>query len=48
VVGGFANDLYWSSTVSDNFNAWFQDFDYGLQYSDDMGAALSVRAVRAF
>ena len=48
VVGGFANDLYWSSTEDSSNNAWSQDFSNGYQdyyYKDD---TYYVRAVRAF
>ena len=48
VVGGFANDSYWSSSEGNNDFAWYQYFDGGSQ--DDFGKdySLRVRAVRAF
>jgi hypothetical protein len=49
VVGGFANDSYWSSTESGADGVWFQDLNNGLQNvvfgKDDR---FRVRAVRAF
>ena len=47
-VGGFANDLYWSSTENDSSDAWAQDFDTGAQDSYGKFSSLRVRAVRAF
>lgn len=47
VVGGFANDYYWSSTENDNFNAWYQSFLSGNQYANPKNATYYVRAVRA-
>tara|TARA_Y100000389_G_scaffold80119_1_gene76847 strand:- start:362 stop:751 length:390 start_codon:yes stop_codon:yes gene_type:complete len=47
VVGGFANLSYWSSTGNGNGIAWFQLFNYGLQYYANKGANYGyVRAVR--
>ena len=43
-----ANNYYWSTTESDNSNAWFQYFLDGFQYFDDKGNPIYVRAVRAF
>ena len=48
VVGGFADNYYWSSTELDSFYAWLQDFTYGYQYYGYKGLTLPVRAVRAF
>ena len=46
-VGGFADGYYWSSTISEYYDAWTQNFYNGYQtdanYDTDM-----VRAVRAF
>jgi hypothetical protein len=47
-VGGFADDVYWSSTESDSGNAWGQGFSSGRQYNDGKGNKYNVRAVRAF
>ena len=49
VVGGFAGDFYWSSSESNSYYAWNQNFSNGNQYySGYKGNALPVRAVRAF
>jgi hypothetical protein len=48
VVGGFASNLYWSSTENDSFTAWTQDFTNGLQFSLSKASTLPVRVVRAF
>ena len=47
VVGGFANNYYWSSTENDSLFAWAQGFSYD---SSDFfkSLVLPVRAVRAF
>ena len=48
VVGGFANNYYWSSSENDTFYAWYQYFGSGTQ---DVSGTLSfylVRPVRAF
>ena len=48
VVGGFANNYYWSSTELDNFDAWIQYFYYGIQHNfANKGYPSYVRAVRA-
>jgi hypothetical protein len=47
-VGGFALNVYWSSTEYDSNGAWGQYFNYGLQNYDDKYYTLPVRAVRAF
>ena len=31
IVGGFANDNYWSSSKFDNNNAWNQNFNNGTE-----------------
>ena len=50
LVGGFANNYYWSSTEIGNFYAWFQYFNNGFQdvYGFKKLSLLYVRAVRAF
>lgn len=48
VVGGFANNIYWSSTEYDNNYAWFQFFFNGDQYQGSKNLTDGVRAIRAF
>ena len=50
VVGGFANDLYWSSTEDNRFSAWYQNyFGNGSQGASNKNSTfIRVRAVRAF
>lgn len=48
VVGGFASNLYWSSSEFSGFGAWSQDFASGGQYDFGKDGAFGVRAVRAF
>lgn len=48
LVGGFSNHLYWSSTESDSFNAWFQNFYIGEQFTGNKNLSHRVRTVRAF
>ncbi len=48
VVGGFANDGYWSSTDYSNTLVWDQYFGGGYQYYYTKTADDLVRAVRAF
>ncbi len=48
VVGGFANDNYWSSSENDANNAWNQNFNNGNQNDDNKNNTLRVRAVRGF
>jgi hypothetical protein len=47
-IGGFAGDLYWSSSEGNAYYAWFQDFYNGTQYGDYKVNGDRVRAVRAF
>ncbi len=47
-VGGFANNIYWSSTEYSNNYAWLQYFDYGIQNYTSKGTTAYVRAIRAF
>ena len=47
-VGGFASNYYWSSTEIDAYDACFQNFLYGAQFSSGKGSTLPVRAVRTF
>jgi len=47
VVGGFANNYYWSSSEGISDDAWSQNFSSGYQYSSgSKGLTLPVRAVR--
>ena len=48
VVGGFASNVYWSSTEYASISAWYQDFGNGDQYLDFKVVTFYVRAVRAF
>jgi hypothetical protein len=48
-IGGFADDLYWSSSEKTVVTAWLQSFGTGTQYSTtqkDYGTR--VRAIRSF
>jgi len=49
VIGGFANNFYWSSTEDDYNDAWLQYFFYtGYQNGSGKYDICCVRAVRAF
>ena len=48
VVGGFANNDYWSSSENGSGIAWSQYFLNGFQYNTSKLNPLPVRAVRAF
>ena len=52
VIGNLGTDWYWSSTESDLYDAWYQDFSSGYQstsWKDSYGRwPLAVRAIRAF
>jgi Protein of unknown function (DUF1566) len=48
VVGGFANNNYWSSTEYSSTAAWSQNFLNGNQDDGTKLSTLPVRAVRAF
>ena len=50
VVGGFANNYYWSSTEFDSTYAWLELFLNGSQYDSNKSGSVfvRVRAVRAF
>ncbi|HDP80243.1 MAG TPA: DUF1566 domain-containing protein [Spirochaetes bacterium] len=45
---GFDDDIYWSSTQSGDYGAWFQNFHDGLKTSYRKDFVFQVRAVRAF
>ena len=47
-IGGFASNVYWSSTEGDNVLAWGQYFYDGFQGYDVKNVNYVVRAVRAF
>ena len=48
LVGGFTNQLYWSATESDSFNAWFQNFYMGEQFTGNKNLTHRVRTIRSF
>ena len=48
LIGGFANNYYWSSSEYSADYAWFQEFGSGSQNYNDKYYTLYVRAVRAF
>jgi len=48
VVGGFANNNYWSSSEYDNYGAWVQYFNGGNQNNNNKNNTNYVRAVRGF
>lgn len=50
LVGGFANEIYWSSTEIELGSAWVQYFLDGSQFSDNTsdGATVGTRAIHAF
>jgi hypothetical protein len=48
VVGGFASNLYWSSSEGGAIFAWGQAFNGGSQFVDPKVEKFVVRAVRAF
>ena len=47
-VGGFSPANYWSSSGTNAYNAWLQNFSFGSQGSGTKGAAIYVRPVRSF
>lgn len=48
IIGGFANEFYWSSSEYQNNYAWCQDFTGGGQGSPFKVVSLHVRSIRAF
>lgn len=48
VVGGFVDDVYWSSTESGLNNAWDQDFSTGTMFEATKHFTNYIRAIRAF
>ena len=49
LIGGFAPDVYWSSSELNYLNAWYQPFNNGYQnYNYYKDITYRVRAVRAF
>jgi hypothetical protein len=50
IVGGFANEIYWSSTElhPNNARASTQTFTNGVQNNHDKSSTFYVRAIRAF
>jgi hypothetical protein len=47
-LGGFQDEVYWSSSQSSKFGAWGQDFSNGDQGSNGNDTLYWVRPVRAF
>ncbi len=47
-IGGFANAIYWSSTIGPTFGAWDQDFLTGNQHDASRYDSYYVRAIRTF
>lgn len=48
VIGGFQNNIYWSSTEADTNDAWFENFTNGGQSSTIKNGNQYVRPIRAF
>ncbi len=48
IVGGFANDWYWSSTEENDGLAYMIDFNEGFFFSDFKNTQCRVRAIRSF
>jgi hypothetical protein len=48
VVGGFADDVYWSSLEAEKDYAWYQNFTSGIQSYTGKGNSFYVRAIRVF
>ena len=48
MIGGFAQDHYWSSTEDDSNLAWLQLFNGGSMSTANKANKYRVRAVRAF
>ena len=47
-IGGFAGNVYWSSTEYGDYSAWGQNFYVGGQYHPNKVNTVYVRAIRAF
>ena len=47
-IGGFASASYWSSSESDDYFAWTQNFSDGTQYDYNKTNSFYVRAIRSF
>lgn len=47
-IGGFASDVYWSSTEEDALGTWLQDFSGGFQFFGNKDNNRRVRCVRGF
>jgi hypothetical protein len=47
-VAGFAKAYYWTSTETNNSNAWNQNFGTGAQLNTNKNGSYCVRAIRAF
>jgi hypothetical protein len=47
-IGGFGNNLYWSSSKNFNYDAWNVDFSNGTTYNTNEYNSGRVRVIRAF
>ena len=48
-IGGFQDEVYWSSSNNDTYTAWFVDFDGGAAFAYfDKSNPFRVRAIRSF
>jgi hypothetical protein len=48
LIGGFSNNIYWSSSELNNGNASYKDFGNGSTYSGVKSVTMKVRAIRKF
>lgn len=48
IIGGFADNYYWSSTEYSSAEAWYQYFVGGSQLYNYKSGTLNIRAIRSF
>jgi hypothetical protein len=48
LIGGFQNAPYWSSTEENKYQAWYQNFSLGNQFTGSKDGAGYIRAIRTF